>query len=122
MGNSPRGEGGFWKMLEFCTSARGARVTKINGFPLKMKDFEQNDRILSLLDGPGGVYGGSCGLFGVYICIYTGIYVVREAQVAEFLEKLLESDRKNGFSFGRGGKPGGRTRPGAPKSMDFVGK
>ena len=42
-----------WKMMKYM---------KIHRFSLKMSGFEQNDRIFSILGGPGGVYDGTCGV------------------------------------------------------------
>ena len=39
-----------------------SKYMKIHRFPLKIMVFEQNGGILGLVDGPGGVYGGTWGV------------------------------------------------------------
>ena len=39
--------------------AGAPKIPKIHGFCMKIKHFEQNGGILSLLDGPRGLYGGT---------------------------------------------------------------
>ena len=61
--------GGIWeKKLDFASvevrnQAPGRALgSKIDDFSMKINDFEQNDGILRLWDGPNGLYGGTYGL------------------------------------------------------------
>ena len=100
-----------------------ARGTKIHEFSMKIDAFEQNDGFLRLLDGPRGVYGGTCGVQGGYIGRLRGFVWLGKHRRMNLWKVLSKSVRKiwifHWWIWENSRQDKGPGMSGAPKSMDF---